>query len=169
MARAKRKAARKTGARAKSAVQQDAIALLKADHRQVEEWFEQFESTRSDARKQSLAQKVCQALKVHTQIEEEIFYPAAREALDEEDLLDEAVVEHATAKDLIAQILEMEPSAELYDAKVKVLGEYIEHHVQEEEGEMFKLVKKSDMDLDGIGAELEERKQELLEEEGVEE
>src|SRR5882724_2099185 len=133
MARAKRKAARKTGARARSADQQDAIALLKADHRQVEEWFEQFESTRSEGRKQSLAQKVCQALKVHTQIEEEIFYPAFLEATEDKATHHEAEVEHDGAKKLIAEIESSGPQDDYYDAKVKVLSEMIKHHVKEEE------------------------------------
>src|SRR5258708_16107035 len=104
MAQAKRKAARKAGARAKSAAQQDAIELLKADHRQVEEWFEQFESTRSDDRKQRLATQICRALEVHTQIEEEIFYPAFLAATDDEDVHHEAEIEHEGAKRLIADI-----------------------------------------------------------------
>ena len=164
MARAKRKAARKTGARAKSAVQQDAIALLKADHRQVEEWFEQFESTRSDARKQSLAQKVCQALKVHTQIEEEIFYPAFLEATKDEDTHHEAEVEHAGAKKLIAEIESAGPQDEYYDARMKVLSEMIKHHVKEEEqrGGMFAEARKAGMDLRALGEQLVARKAELM-------
>jgi len=165
MARAKRKAARKTGARARSAAQQDAIALLKADHRQVEEWFEQFESTRSEGRKQSLAQKVCQALKVHTQIEEEIFYPAFLEATQEEDIHHEAEVEHNGAKRLIAEIEASGPADEYYDAKVKVLSEMIKHHVNEEEKRdgMFAKARKSDLDLAALGERLANRKVELME------
>src|SRR3981189_2381017 len=104
MAKAKKKAAKRRSRARAPAVQQDAIALLKADHRQVEQWFEQFESTRSDGRKQALAQKVCQALRVHTQIEEEIFYPAFLEATEDEDTHHEAEVEHHGAKKLIAEI-----------------------------------------------------------------
>jgi len=164
MARAKRKAARKTGARAKSAALQDAIALLKADHRQVEEWFEQFESTRSDARKQSLAQKVCQALKVHTQIEEEIFYPAFLEATEDEDTHHEAEVEHDGAKKLIAEIESAGPQDEYYDARMKVLSEMIKHHVKEEEqrGGMFAEARKTGMDLKALGEQLAARKAELM-------
>jgi hemerythrin superfamily protein len=164
MARAKRKAARKTGARAKSAVQQDAIALLKADHRQVEEWFEQFESTRSDGRKQSLAQKVCQALKVHTQIEEEIFYPAFLEATEDEDTHHEAEVEHNGAKKLIAEIESSGPQDEYYDARMIVLSEMIKHHVKEEEqrGGMFAEARQSSMDLKALGEQLAARKAELM-------
>jgi hypothetical protein len=146
-------------------VQQDAIALLKADHRQVEEWFEQFESTRSDDRKQKLAQQCCQALKVHTQIEEEIFYPAFLEATEEEDIHHEAEVEHNGAKRLIADIEASGPSDDYYDAKVKVLSEMVKHHVNEEEKRdgMFAKARKSDMDLEALGERLATRKAELME------
>ena len=141
---------------------QDAIALLKADHREVKAMFEKYEKTEGDAEKQALATQICKALTVHAQIEEEIFYPAAYEALDEDDLLDEAEVEHASAKELIAEIEASSPSEPLYDAKVKVLGEYIDHHVQEEEGEMFPECRASDMDLKALGEQLRARKEELL-------
>jgi len=140
---------------------QDAIALLKADHREVKAMFQQFEKTEEDAEKQALAAKICAALKVHAQIEEEIFYPAAYEALEEDDLLDEAEVEHASAKDLIAQIEASSPEEPLYDAKVKVLGEYVDHHVQEEEKELFPECRDSDMDLKALGGKLRARKEEL--------
>jgi hypothetical protein len=145
-------------------VQQDAIALLKADHRQVEEWFEQFESTRSDDRKQKLAQQCCQALKVHTQIEEEIFYPAFLEATEEEDIHHEAEVEHNGAKRLIAEIEASGPNDDYYDAKVKVLSEMIKHHVNEEEKRdgMFAKARRSDMDLEVLGEQLAARKAELM-------
>lgn len=141
----------------------DAIALLKADHKLVLDLFEQFDKARGDARKKTLAGKICQELKVHTRIEEEILYPAAREVLrdSKQDLIDEADVEHAGAKDLIAQIESSGPGAELYDAKVKVLGEYIEHHVKEEHEEMFPELRKAKLDLKDIGARLEARKKEL--------
>ena len=164
MAKAKKKAAkRRPGSRA-AAVQQDAIALLKADHRQMEEWFEQFESTRSDDRKQKLALQCCQALKVHTQIEEEIFYPAFLEATEEEDIHHEAEVEHNGAKTLIAQIEASGPNDDYYDAKVKVLSEMIKHHVKEEEqpGGMFAEAKDSKMDLVTVGRQLVARKNELM-------
>lgn len=140
---------------------QDAIALLKADHREVKALFQQFEKTEGDEEKQNLAQQICAALTVHTQIEEEIFYPAAYDALEDNDLLDEAEVEHASAKDLIAQIQGSSPSEPLYDAKVKVLGEYIDHHVQEEENELFPECRDSDMDLKALGEQLKVRKDEL--------
>lgn len=157
----------KTGARAtrrgKATARrpQDAIALLKADHREVKAMFQEFEKVEEDAEKLALATRICAALKVHAQIEEEIFYPAAYEALEEDDLLDEAEVEHASAKDLIAQIEASSPSEPLYDAKVKVLGEYIDHHVQEEEKELFPECRDSDMDLKALGEQLRTRKAEL--------
>ena len=143
---------------------QDALELLIADHREASDIFEQFEnlSDRARASKQKLVQKVCKALLIHTQIEEEILYPAVREAIKSmEDKIDEALVEHAAAKDLIRQLHDMDPEDDLYDAKVKVLGEEIEHHVGEEEKEMFPEIRKSKLDLDALGLELAQRKQEL--------
>jgi hemerythrin-like domain-containing protein len=145
---------------------QDAIALLIADHREASDIFEEFENLgdRAKASKKKLADKVCKALVIHTMIEEEIFYPALRAAMKDKDMqdkLDEAVVEHAAAKDLIRQIQEMDADEDLYDAKVKVLGEEIEHHVEEEEKEMFPKVQKSDLDLVALGQEMALRKQEL--------
>ena len=157
---AARKSTRKTSTRARK----DAVSVLKADHRQVEGWFSQFEKARSEERKRDLATRICNALKVHTQIEEEIFYPAFLEQAQEEDLHHEAVVEHDGAKKLIAQIEAASPSDEYYDAKVTVLSEMIKHHVKEEEqpGGMFAKAKQSDMDLQALGAELTSRKQELM-------
>jgi hemerythrin superfamily protein len=159
--------AKKT-ARAKRSSPDDAIALLKADHRQVEEWFEQFEKARDDDRKLTLATKICNALKVHTAIEEEIFYPAFLGATEDKDMHHEAEVEHAGAKNLIAQIEASGPDDDYYDAKVKVLSEMIKHHVKEEEqpGGMFAEARDSDMDLKALGAELAKRKAELEGEEG---
>jgi hypothetical protein len=141
----------------------DAIALLKADHRQVEEWFEQFEKARDDDRKQTLATKICDALKVHTTIEEEIFYPAFLEATDDRDTHHEAEVEHAGAKKLIAEIEASGPDDDYFDAKLKVLSEMIKHHVKEEEqpGGMFAEARKSEMDLQALGEQLAARKSEL--------
>ncbi len=151
-------------ARAKSTAAPDAIALLKADHRQVEEWFEEFESARSDNKKKTLAGNICQALKVHTQIEEEIFYPAFLEATQEEDIHHEAEVEHDGAKNLISQIEASGPEDGYYDAKVKVLSEMIKHHVNEEEKRdgMFAKARQSDMDLEALGERLQARKSELM-------
>jgi len=166
----KSRAKPKTGARstrkAISAAKRpaDAIALLKADHKEVKGWFDQFDKTESNAKKQELADKICKALTVHAQIEEEIFYPAAYDALDEEgdDMLDEAEVEHASAKELIAQIEASSVGEPLFDAKVTVLGEYIAHHVEEEEKELFPECRSSSMDLKELGHKLAERKAELM-------
>jgi hemerythrin-like domain-containing protein len=144
---------------------QDAVALLVADHREVSDMFKQFEELgdRAKASKQKLVEKICTSLIAHTQIEEEIFYPAVREEVkDADDMVDEALVEHQAAKDLIRQLQEMDPDEDLYDAKVKVLGEEIEHHVKEEEEEMFKQAKKSGIDLMALGQEMAQRKQEIL-------
>jgi len=156
---------RKSSSRAKSAAAApDAIKLLKDDHRQVEEWFEEFESTNSGSKKQKLANNICLALRVHTQIEEEIFYPACREAGVELDMMDEADVEHDGAKKLIEEIEASKPGDDHYDARVKVLSEMIKHHVKEEErrGGMFSEAKKADLDLEELGAELKARKDELM-------
>ena len=144
---------------------QDAIALLKADHRAVEELFEKFEKASGDGRKQALAEEICLELSVHAQIEEEIFYPAC-EGKVEEDLLKESYVEHDGAKVLIAEIIKGGPSDEFYDAKVKVLQEEIEHHVEEEEKRMeglFAQARKAELDMDALGQELAARKLELTE------
>jgi hypothetical protein len=144
---------------------QDAIALLKADHRTVEELFEKFEKASGDGRKQTLAEQICLELSVHAQIEEEIFYPAC-EGKVEDDLLKESYVEHDGAKVLIAEILKGGPSDEFYDAKVKVLQEEIEHHVDEEEKRMeglFAQARKAELDMDALGQQLAARKSELTE------
>ena len=120
-----------------------------------------------DDEKAALADQICSMLTVHTTLEEEIFYPAARESMDEQDLLDEAEVEHASAKDLIAQLQSMEPDEDLYDAKVKVLGEYIAHHVKEEEEELFPKAKRSELNLQALGDELVARKQVLIADSGI--
>lgn len=157
---------RSAGGRGASQRQPDAIALLKADHRQVEEWFEQFEKTRDDDRKQTLANQICTALKVHTMIEEEIFYPAFLAATEDLEIHHEAEVEHNGAKKLIAEIEGSTPDDEYFDAKVKVLSEMIKHHVKEEEQSegMFAEARKADMDLQSLGERLAARKAELMEE-----
>ena len=145
---------------------QDAVALLKQDHRMVEELFEQFEKASGDGRKQKLAEQICLELSVHAQIEEEIFYPAC-EGKVEEDLLKESYVEHDGAKVLIAEIISGGPKEdEYYDAKVKVLSEEIEHHVEEEEKRMeglFAQAKKAGLDMEALGEQLAARKAELTE------
>ena len=142
----------------------DAVALLKQDHRTVEDLFAQFEKAGGEGRKQKLAEEICLELSVHAAIEEEIFYPAC-EGKVEDDLLKEAYVEHDGAKLLIAEILAGEPSDEFYDSKVKVLQEQVEHHVEEEEKRvdgLFAQARKADLDLDALGEQLADRKQELL-------
>ncbi len=162
MVRAKKGKA-KNGASRRSETSQDAIALLKADHRQVADWFEQFEKARDDNRKQTLATKICNALKVHTTIEEEIFYPAFLEATEDKDLHHEAEIEHEGAKQLIAKIEASSPDDDYFDSKVKVLSEMIKHHVKEEEQSdgMFAEARKSDMDLVALGEQMAQRKAEL--------
>ncbi len=157
-----RKSASKSTTKATQAP--DAIKLLKDDHREVEEWFEEFESTSSASKKQKLANQICLALTVHAQIEEEIFYPACREAGVEDDMMDEADIEHDGAKKLIAEIEASAPGDDHYDARVKVLSEMIKHHVKEEEqrGGMFAKAKEADLDLKELGMELLQRKTELM-------
>ena len=144
----------------------DATKLLMQDHKEVHALFEQYkklaEGEAEASERQALAEEICNMLTVHATVEEEIFYPAAREAEVDSDLLDEAEVEHASAKDLIAQIESMGADDDLFDAKVTVLGEYIDHHVKEEEGELFPKCRKADMDLAALGEELAERKSELM-------
>lgn len=140
---------------------QDAIALLKEDHRAVEKLFKEFEEAKGEGRKEKLARQICLELTVHTTIEEEIFYPACDGKVDE-DLLKEAYVEHDAAKLLIAEIeAGSGESDDFFDAKVQVLSEQIEHHVKEEEGELFPQVRKAKIDLDGLGEQLAARKAEL--------
>lgn len=143
----------------------DAVKLLKADHKEVSDLVAKFESGRlSKDRKMAVAKQICMAVTVHAQIEEEIFYPAAREAVrDGEDLLDEAEVEHGSIKELVASIEDASPDGDdLFEARVKVLGEYVKHHVKEEEGQLFPKIRKSDMDLAEIGQQLATRKEELM-------
>ena len=153
---------RKTGrSSASRARQPDAIQLLKDDHRKVGAMFDRYERTRGDEPKERLARTICEELRVHAKVEEEIFYPAVREAIKDDDLMNEAQVEHASAKDLIGQIEGSSPSEENYDALVKVLGEYIKHHVKEEESDMFKQARQSKLDLAELGERMSQRKREL--------
>ena len=142
----------------------NAFDVLEEDHRQVEEWFDEYDELKDsdEDRKEDLAEKICLGLKVHAQIEEAIFYPQAREASRDDDLLDEAVVEHSTVKNLIAEIEAMEVGEELYDAKIRVLGEMVKQHIKEEEENLFLELQSTKMDLDAVGKELAERKQELM-------
>ena len=149
----------------------DAIALLTADHKTVKALFKQFEQLKEhdDAGEQKarLVQQICNELTVHAQVEEELFYPAVRDAIDDDDLMDEADIEHASAKELIAQLEELAPGDDHYDARVTVLGEYIDHHVKEEEGEMFEKARKADVDTAALGEQIVERKEELKADLGV--
>ena len=142
--------------------QPEAIAFLMRQHREVEGYFDRFEHAEADEEKVELVNKICLALAVHAQIEEELFYPPAEEKIEEPDLIDEAWVEHATAKDLIAQLEGMSVDDDYYDAKVKVLGEYIAHHVKEEETELFPQARRTDLDLKTLGAQLEARSDALM-------
>jgi hemerythrin superfamily protein len=166
MATAKKSPAKKASAPKASAKRiakpKDATAMLVADHKVVAALFEQFEKTRSTARKASIVAQICQELTVHTQIEEEIFYPAAKAALKDHELVPEATVEHASVKDLIAQVKDHTPDGEMYDARVKVMGEFVKHHVKEEQNEMFPKVRKTKLDLVALGERMAARKQELM-------
>lgn len=154
---------RKTAPESKtSSKSKDATTLLRADHKLVASLFEQYESAKTTAKKKALVAQICQELTVHAQIEEEIFYPQVQAALKDHELVPEAVVEHATLKDLIAQIEDAEPDGDMYDARVKVLSEYVQHHVKEEQNEIFPKVKETNLDLNAIGEELTARKEELL-------
>lgn len=142
----------------------DAIALLIEDHKKIQKLFKEFEKLKGqddDVNKQTLVQMICTELTIHALIEEEIFYPTVRDALDVDDLFDEAEVEHASAKEMIAQLEAMEPYDELYDAKVTVLGEYINHHIKEEQEKMFPKVIKAKLDMHALSTEMLASKQEL--------
>jgi hemerythrin superfamily protein len=162
--------ARSRKASVSSDSREDAIAALMADHKRVKTLFKKFHSLKEDGseeEKSELVKQICTELTVHATIEEEIFYPAVREQIEDEDLMDEALVEHAGAKSLIAELEGMEPGDDLYDAKVTVLGEQIEHHVEEEEGEMFKKAKKAKVDTAALGEQMEQRRRELKAEMGA--
>lgn len=144
----------------------DAVDLLDADHVAVKKLFTEFkklcEAEAPGDEKKALADRICRELTVHATLEEQIFYPATRQAIDDDALLDEAEVEHASAKELIAQISDMSPDEDLFDAKVMVLGEYIDHHVEEERNEMFPKARNSDMDLKTMVEEIKTLKEELM-------
>ena len=151
----------------------DAVQLLTKDHREVKSLFQEYQKLvdheGDDAEKQELAEHICMMLTVHATVEEEIFYPAAEPVIKEPDLVDEANVEHASAKEPIAQIEAADPSDKLYDAKVKVLGEYIDHHVKEEEGELFPQVRRAKLDLVALADHIGRGKAVLMAEMGIEE
>ena len=148
----------------------DAIELLKEDHRNVAKIFKRFEKLQKgdsdDESKRALVERACAALTVHTRVEEEIFYPAVRDVLRDEVLGEEALVEHSTAKDLIVSLEALEPGEPFYDATFTVLAEYVKHHVKEEETEMFPQVRNAKLDLNALGAQMKQRKDELEDENG---
>jgi hemerythrin superfamily protein len=143
----------------KSADAQNAIELLMADHRKVEALFEEFEKSKRDEKRGRIVQEICTELTIHADLEEKEFYPLVQKEIKAaEDLVDEAKVEHSSLRWLIQQLQSAEPSSELYEAKVTVLKEYVEHHVKEEEKEMFPKVKKSEIDIDALGETLQNAK-----------
>jgi len=149
----------------------DAISLLTQDHEAVKQLFSAFKAladreASADEEKSALAEQICMHLNVHAQVEEEIFYPAVREAIDDDALMDEAEVEHATAKDLIADISSMNPGDALFAATIAVLGEYVDHHVKQEQRGMFAKARRAGLDLAELGAEIAARKRALLGEYG---
>lgn len=146
----------------KAAKPMDAIALLRADHKAVAALFAEFASTKAPGKKKALVAKICSALGVHAQVEEEIFYPAVKQALKDKVLIPEAIIEQQTMKALIGQVQGAEPDGEMYDARVTVLAEYVKHHVKEEHTEMFPKAKASKLDMLALGAVMAERKAQLL-------
>ena len=160
------RAGTRRGARATAT--RDALGFLKDEHEQVSRLFDEFERVAhgrggSDLqRKGDLATEICRQLENHASLEEEIFYPAAAEAIDDDELIPEARVEHQSAKELIGRIERMDADEELYDATVRVLGEYVRHHVREEEDELFPKVKRSGLDLQALGERLRERRAQAM-------
>jgi len=159
---AKRKGSKRAGSR-----QPEAIAMLIEDHQTVQKMFKRFERTEDHQQQEQIATEICNELTVHTQLEEQVFYPVAREALEEGDLLDEATVEHQVAKDLIEKIRQSRPHDEEYCALVTVLGEYINHHIEEEHQELFPQLKKTQIDFAALGEEMQQKKRELMSELGL--
>ena len=141
---------------------QDATTMLKADHQKVSDLFAQYEKARVSSKKKDLVMQICNELTVHAQIEEEIFYPAVKKATKDRELVPEALIEHATLKDLIAQVKNVEPEGEMFEARITVLSEYVKHHVKEEENDMFAKAKASKLDMMKLGEELASRKDELM-------
>lgn len=154
----------KTNTKTLTTKTRDATALLKADHQLVASLFADYEITNSTNKKKQLVEQICKELSIHAQVEEEIFYPAVQKALKDHELVPEATVEHATLKDLIAQVKDIEPDGDMYDAKIKVLSEYVKHHVKEEESEMFPEAKSTKLNLMELGAQITQRKAELASE-----
>ena len=140
----------------------DAVAMLRTDHKLVSDLFEEYEATQVAVKKKIIVAKICTELTVHAQIEEEIFYPAVKQALHDKQLIPEALVEHAALKELIAQLEGVEPAGEMFNAKIKVLCEYVKHHVREEQNLMFPKVKSAGLDLVKLGVQISERKAQLM-------
>ena len=140
----------------------EATSLLRADHKLVNDLFDEYEKTKAAGKKKELVAKICLELSVHAQVEEEIFYPAVKQALKDKELIPEATVEHATLKLLIAQVEGVEPDGEMFDAKIKVMSEYVKHHVKEEQNEIFPKAKASKLDMQALGEKIAARKAELL-------
>ena len=155
-------ASRKVGKAKTPAKPLDAIALLRADHKAVDALFAEYKKARAPSKKKQLVSKICTALSVHAQVEEEIFYPAVKQALKDKELVPQAIVEQATMKDLIAQVEGIEPDGEMFDAKINVLSEYVKHHVKEEHNEMFPKAKTTKLDMLELGRRMAERKKALL-------
>jgi hemerythrin superfamily protein len=153
--------AKKAATARKPVVRNDAISILRADHKRVSDLFAQFEVTRSDNKKQKIVAQICTELKIHSQVEEEIFYPAVKAALKDKEMVPEATVEHASVKDLIAQVEGVPAGGEMYDARVQVMGEFVKHHVKEEQNEMFAKAKATKLDMTKLGEQIRARKQEL--------
>lgn len=149
----------------RSSSSSDAVSMLMADHKKVQKLFRDFDKAHEEQDDQTcreIAERVCTELEVHTTLEEELFYPAAREALGEdEELVDEAEIEHQSAKDLISELRAMDATDQKFAPTFTVLAEYVRHHIKEEEGEMFPRVKKAKLDLDGLGQEMAARKSQL--------
>ncbi len=152
--------ATRNGSHASNALK--ATAMLRADHKHVRELFNEYEKARATTKKKDLVAQICIELTVHAQLEEEIFYPAVKQALKDHKLVPEATIEHATLKNLIAQVKDVEPDGEMFDAKIKVLSEYVKHHVKEEQNEIFPKVEASKLDMIELGAQMAARKEELM-------
>ena len=148
--------------RSNAAKPKEATALLRADHQLVSELFAQFENTRASLKKKALVDQICTALTVHAQVEEEIFYPAFKQAVRDKELVPEATIKHATLKALIGHVEGVQPVGEMYDAKIKVLSEYVKHHVKEEQNEIFPKAISSSLDLVELGVRMAARKEELM-------
>ncbi|MGZ8184843.1 MAG: hemerythrin domain-containing protein [Methylobacter sp.] len=149
----------------KATLKKNAIDLLTEDHKKVKKLFKDYEKLKEEGdveRKKAVAIEICDHLTVHAKVEEELFYPAARDAIEDDELINEADVEHATAKDLIAQIQSMDAEDPMYDAKVIVLGEYTSHHIDEEQNEIFPKVKKAKLDIEALGSKIAQRKEALM-------